>query len=271
MNEADFELTQWRDYPDLITESLWIFDQKQGLPETLADYHGAFVPQIPEQLMRRFTQRGDLVIDPMCGSGTTLAVAQKLGRDAIGVDINHEIIDSVRKVLQKTGRKKGHNDARTAAIVSNAREQTSLRDAQSQFKKWGHSSASLLMMHPPYFNIVQYTSNPKELSQSKNLKEFSSRLEEVFDLWIPVVRKGGIIAVVIGDIYADGQWIPLAFDVLRLLQKEKYSLNLRGIVVKNMSNSRGKRNAYNLWRYRSLRNQTFIFSHEYVLILRKNK
>jgi hypothetical protein len=126
-------------------------------------------------------------------------------------------------------------------------------------------------MHPPYFNIVQYTSDPKELSQSKNLKEFIGGLTEVFDLWIPVVRKGGIVAVVIGDIYADGQWTPLAFDVLRLLQNEKYNLNLRGIVVKNMSNSRGKRNSYNLWRYRSLRNQTFLFSHEYVLIFRKDK
>ncbi len=47
--------------------------------------------QKPEALLRRIvlasTDAGDLVLDPFCGSGTTIAVARKLGRNGIGVDL----------------------------------------------------------------------------------------------------------------------------------------------------------------------------------------
>ena len=75
-----FTPDDWRDFPEVLAESLWAFDSRSAIGKELMDYHGAFIPQIPEQFITRFTQPGDLVIDPMCGSGTTLAVAKKLGQ-----------------------------------------------------------------------------------------------------------------------------------------------------------------------------------------------
>jgi len=49
---------------------------------------GRFVPQIPAALIGTLTRPQEIVLDPFCGSGTTLVEAQRLDRDAIGVDLN---------------------------------------------------------------------------------------------------------------------------------------------------------------------------------------
>jgi DNA modification methylase len=51
-------------------------------------YIGKFTPQLPNQFIEAYTKVGDTVVDPMCGSGTTLIEAMRLDRKAIGTDIN---------------------------------------------------------------------------------------------------------------------------------------------------------------------------------------
>jgi len=51
-------------------------------------YPARFVPQIPSNLIGYFTEKGDTVLDPFCGSGTSLVEAFRLDRKSIGVDIN---------------------------------------------------------------------------------------------------------------------------------------------------------------------------------------
>ncbi|HVD38999.1 MAG TPA: DNA methyltransferase [Solirubrobacterales bacterium] len=51
-------------------------------------YPAKFIPQIPQALIRHFSKAGDLVWDPMCGSGTTLVEAALADRPAIGGDLN---------------------------------------------------------------------------------------------------------------------------------------------------------------------------------------
>ncbi|MDP2896434.1 MAG: site-specific DNA-methyltransferase, partial [bacterium] len=60
---------------------------------------------MPEALLERIilasSNRGDLVLDPFCGTGTTLAVAQRLGRDYIGMDISARYCELSRLRLQQ--------------------------------------------------------------------------------------------------------------------------------------------------------------------------
>jgi hypothetical protein len=53
----------------------------------LHPYHGKFIPQLVEALLDRYLERGDHVLDPFAGSGTTLVQALESGLDATGLDI----------------------------------------------------------------------------------------------------------------------------------------------------------------------------------------
>ena len=54
----------------------------------LHPYPAKFIPQIPRELILKLTRPGDWVLDPFCGSGTTLVECGLIGRSAVGTDIN---------------------------------------------------------------------------------------------------------------------------------------------------------------------------------------
>jgi DNA modification methylase len=51
-------------------------------------YPAKFIPQVVSNLVERYTKKGDLVVDPMCGSGTAIVESKVMGRSSVGVDIN---------------------------------------------------------------------------------------------------------------------------------------------------------------------------------------
>jgi adenine specific DNA methylase Mod len=79
-----------QDYQDITTDSLWIIDKRGKSGSHRGDYHGNFIPQIPNQLIkliRRFTKRGNIVLGLFLGSGTTLIECKRLDRSRIGVEL----------------------------------------------------------------------------------------------------------------------------------------------------------------------------------------
>ena len=85
--------TQEALYAEIDLELSW---SESALPQSertkhvhgLHPYLGKFPPQLAEALIRRHCPEGGLVLDPFCGSGTTLVEAIGLGRDAVGCDIS---------------------------------------------------------------------------------------------------------------------------------------------------------------------------------------
>ena len=59
------------------------------------NHSAAFPEALPEWFINLFTREGDCVLDPFMGSGTTIAVAERMGRDAVGVEILREYYDMV--------------------------------------------------------------------------------------------------------------------------------------------------------------------------------
>jgi len=51
-------------------------------------YFASFSPIIPRHFISTLTEKGAVVLDPFCGSGTTLIEAKLLGRNSVGIDVN---------------------------------------------------------------------------------------------------------------------------------------------------------------------------------------
>ena len=75
---------------DTISKINWDFKNfnTQYLTHRFHSYPARFIPQIPYSFIKLFTSEGDTVLDPMCGSGTTIVEAFLNNRNAIGNDFN---------------------------------------------------------------------------------------------------------------------------------------------------------------------------------------
>jgi DNA modification methylase len=63
-------------------------------------HSAAFPEELPEWFIKLFTQSGDVVLDPFMGSGTTIQVANRMGRHSIGVDIMEEYYTMVKNSVE---------------------------------------------------------------------------------------------------------------------------------------------------------------------------
>lgn len=86
-----------------LEEVSWNFDgdRSRSLLSSLHFHPARFISQVPSILISRLSQPDDVVLDPFCGSGTTLVEAQRLSRRAVGCDINPvSVLISRAKTLQ---------------------------------------------------------------------------------------------------------------------------------------------------------------------------
>ena len=96
---SDIDLTRWKDYDNVLTDSLWILRSRKSTDGHQLDYHGNFIPQIAEQMMLRYTKEHDVVVDWFLGSGTSAIEAVNLKRRLVGIELKPELVEYVRGKL----------------------------------------------------------------------------------------------------------------------------------------------------------------------------
>lgn len=64
-------------------------------------HSAAFPEELPEWFIKLFTKKGDMVLDPFAGSGTTLFVAERMGRSAIGIEIMEDYYKMIKNQLEE--------------------------------------------------------------------------------------------------------------------------------------------------------------------------
>ncbi len=262
----DLDLDRWREYDDILTDSLWLIPERDRSGVHTADYHGNFVPQIPYQAMRRYTKAGEVVLDPFLGSGTTLIECRRLGRHGIGLELQPAVLKTTRERI--TAEQNPHNITTTALAADSTCVGPSGVKIRRALNTIGSDHAHLAILHPPYHSIIRFSDSPEDLSNCTTTEEFISRFGLVVDLVTQFLPPERYLVLVIGDIYEKGVWTPLGFQCMQQVMQRGFSL--KSIVVKDMQGNRAKRNLERMWRYRSLAGGFYIFRHEYVMFFRRD-
>jgi SAM-dependent methyltransferase len=258
----DLDPARWREYDDVLTDSLWLLGPRDKSSSHVGDYWGNFVPQIPYQLLRRFTKRGEKVVDLFSGMGTTLIECRKLGRHGVGVELNPAVAARSR---ERVAAARANGQATWEVLVGDATDPAVVDQVRSTL---GGCLADLVVLHPPYHDVIRFGDDPRDLSNAPTEATFLAAFERVAAHANALLRPGGHLGLVIGDAYAAGEWRPLGFECMQRCRN--VGLTLRAINVKDIQgNVRGKGVATNLWRYRALKLGFYVFKHEYVMLFRK--
>ena len=252
----------WKTF-DINVDSLWIIDRRDNSGKHENNYHGNFVPQIPNQLIRRYTNRNDTILELFAGSGTTLYECEKLDRNYIGFDINSEMISYINQKMENT---QNINFFISDCDVTDAEKMDVIIN---QNYKWCETNTvDFLIAHPPYMDIVKFTDKKEDLSNISNLDVFIEKLLLSMKNGLQYLKKSKYFAIVVGDIYKKSEVLPLGFYVMDAIKKN-FKVKMKGIIVKNIEGNRGKLGSQNIWKYRALKSDYYLFKHEYIFVFKK--
>ncbi len=260
---SDIDLNNWKDYPHILTDSLWEFPSRSRENGHSNEYHGNYIPQIAQQLYERFTKKSDIVLDLFFGSGTSGIEAINMGRRCIGVELKDELAESVS---EKFTPKQLVTDVNI--ICADSASELAKEKIKARLEIMGEEKAQLLILHPPYDDIIKFSDRKEDLSNCASTEDFYDLFEKVAKNGYDLLEKGRFAALIIGDKYADSQYIPLGFECMRRMNEIGFTT--KAVIVKDIQgNERCKGKDANLWRYRALAGGFYIFKHEYVMIFQK--
>ena len=170
-----------------------------------------FTEALAESVIRHTTEPGDLVLDPFAGYGTTLAVAERLGRRAIGIELVAAHVEIARSRI--VAARLIHGDARTlATLVSEA--------------------VDMVFTSPPYMASADHPENPLTgyATADGDYRTYLREIGAVFDQAAALLRPGGQAVVNVGNpIAPDGRVTPLASDLAEVIGERLTLLGTTGL------------------------------------------
>ena len=264
---SDIDMSRWKDYlDDVITDSLWILGARDKNGPHIGDYHGNFVPQIAYQVITRFTRQGEIVLDMFSGMGTTLIECSHLGRNGIGVELNPDVVSASSERISLAA---NPFDVTTELIQGDSTEVDTLNKIKDVCKTQGRESVQHVILHPPYWDIIRFNDDERDLASSATCDDFLDKFSAVVKNAYELLDKGRFMTLVIGDKYAKGEWVPLGFECMNVCRNAGFKL--KAINVKDIQgNEKGKGKQGNLWKYRALKQGFYVFKHEYIIIFQKS-
>jgi len=209
------------------------------------ELHPATYPiSLAKKCIELFTHKGELVVDPFVGSGTTLVAARDTNRNAVGFDLHKKYIElSKNRLSQQT-------------IFSETQQIAICDDARNIPKYIKPETVSLFLTSPPYANLLdrkrknksrrgeerkngqygkieQYSQDPRDLG-TLFLEEYSKEIGEIYRKLLPLLKVKGHCVINVPDMWWENERITIHISIVEALRRVGYEL--RNIIIWDRTN-----------------------------------
>lgn len=189
--------------------------------------HPAKFPEtLAQEFIEFFTKRGQTVLDPMVGTGSTLIACLRSGRHSVGIELNPRYAELARRLVEEERAALGDAAAGLRAEVLQA-------DA-ADIARLDLPPIDYVLTSPPYWDMlhargaqtqrirrsspqldVVYSDDPADLGNIRDYEQFLQRLTAIYRALQPVLRSGAYLTIIVKNVKKGGRLYPLAWDLAR--------------------------------------------------------
>jgi DNA modification methylase len=190
--------------------------------------------KFPETLIGEFieffTKEGQVVFDPMAGTGSTVVAALRSGRHSFGIELNPDYAEIARQVIQEERELLGESACQLdAAIITGDSRQVSSIIKENQIPEIDY-----IITSPPYWDMlhakgaktqetrradsnldVTYSGDTSDLGNIRDYHEFLDNLTRIYVDLKPYLQYRAYITIIVKNIKKGGKIYPLAWDLAR--------------------------------------------------------
>ncbi|MBS3056379.1 MAG: methyltransferase domain-containing protein [Candidatus Aenigmarchaeota archaeon] len=221
--------------PAIEPTTLWDFPKQSygKTPKGNWKFNGVTPAGVIWNMLQRYTKESDIVIDPMCGSGTTIDVCKEEHRKVIGYDIAPTRPDIIQ------------NDARKIPLEND--------------------SVDMVFIDSPYGDNVKYSDHPDCIGKiSAEKDEFYHELEKVAKEIHRILKKGKVVGWVIGDHWrSNSGFVPVGITIYQMLAKYFEPVDIICLTRKH------QRSNTDIWKQRAVQHNFYLRGFKYLFIMRK--
>ena len=195
--------------------------------------HPAKFPEtLAQEFVEFFTKRGQVVLDPMAGTGSALVAALRAGRHSYGVELNPAYAEIARKVIAEERASLGRQaEGLHAVMIAGDAAQIAIHVAEHSIPPIDYVITS-----PPYWDMLRargaetqrqrrgapeldvfYSEDPNDLGNVTDYDDFLGRLVAIYAGLKPFLQEGAYLTIIVKNVKKGGTIYPLAWDLARQL------------------------------------------------------
>ena len=231
--------------------TVWSFPRRGNWATHKSTYRGNWAPEVVRNLILRYSEQGDYLLDPMVGGGTTAIECKLLNRNLLALDINPNAVELTNAALDF----EGEFNPTIKTKINDSRDLSILKDGSIDF----------VLTHPPYVDIIKYSDKKiaQDLSNIHNLDGFCDEMEKVAKEFYRVLKKDKHCAILIGDTRRNKMYQPLAFKVMQRFLEADFEL--KEDIIKHQHNCK----ATGFWVNKSKEHNFLLIMHEHLFVFKK--
>jgi len=207
--------------------------------------HPAKFPEtLAQEFIEFFTKSGQVVLDPMAGTGSALVAALRCGRHSYGIELNPGYAEIARQVLEEERAAIARSNGSTAGVENLTAEVITGNAACIADLVRAHHIPPIdyVITSPPYWDMLRargaetqkkrrqspdldvfYSDDPEDLGNITDYDEFIERLAAIYEAMRPFLKPRAYLTIIVKNVKKGGKIYPLAWDLARRLD-QTYSL-----------------------------------------------